>query len=82
MFLLMATISIPTSCDCERSFSRLRTINTYLRSTMSVDRLNGHSLLYIVYIIYSIYYIPIHKDIYIYVDYSYYSYYIVYIDRL
>ena len=46
MFLLMATIPI-TSCDYERSFSRLRTINTYLRSTMSVDRLNGHSLLYI-----------------------------------
>ena len=46
MLLLMATIPI-TSCDCERSFSRLRTINTYLRSTMSVVRLNGHSLLYI-----------------------------------
>ena len=46
MLLLIDTIPI-TSCDCERSFSRLRTINTYLRSTMSVDRLNGHSLLYI-----------------------------------
>ena len=46
MLLLNATIQI-TSCDCERSFSRLRTINTYLRSTMSVDRLNGYSLLYI-----------------------------------
>ena len=45
MLLLMATIPL-TSCDCERSFSRLRTINTYLRSTTSVDRLNGHSLLY------------------------------------
>ena len=46
MLLLMATIPI-TSCDCERSLSRLRTINTYLRSTMSVDPLNGYSLLYI-----------------------------------
>ena len=46
MLLLIDAIPI-TSCDCERSFIRLRTINTYLRSTMSVDRLNGHSLLYI-----------------------------------
>ena len=46
MLLLNATIPI-TSCDCERSFSRLRTINTYLRSNRSVDRLNGYSLLYI-----------------------------------
>ena len=52
MILIMANIPI-TSCDCECSFNRLKTINTYLRSSMSVYRLNGHSLLYI----------PIHKDI-------------------
>ena len=33
-----------TSYECERSFSRLRTIKTYLRSTMSEDRQNGLSL--------------------------------------
>ena len=56
MLLLMATTPV-TSCECERSFSRLRTIKTYLRSTMSEDRLNGLSLLYI------------HKDIDIDCDY-------------
>ena len=44
MLLLMATTPVTS---CERSFSRLRTIHTYLRSTMSEDRLNGLSLLYI-----------------------------------
>ena len=44
MLLLMATTPV-TSCECKRSFNRLRTIKTYLRSTMSEDRLNGLSLL-------------------------------------
>ena len=42
----MATTPV-TSCECERSFSRLRRIKTYLSSTMSEDRLNGIYLLYI-----------------------------------
>ena len=42
----MATTPV-TLYDCGRSFSRLRTIKTYLRSTMSEDILNGLSLLYI-----------------------------------
>ena len=46
MLLLMATTPV-TSCECERSFILLRTINTYLRSTMSENRLNVLSLLYI-----------------------------------
>ena len=37
MLLLMATTPV-TSCECE--LSRLRIINTYLRSTMSEDRLS------------------------------------------
>ena len=43
MLLLMATTPV-ISCECERSFSRLRTIHTYLLSTMNEDRLNGLSL--------------------------------------
>ena len=46
MLLLMAT-TLVTLCECERSFSRLRIIKTYLPSTMSEDRLNRLSLLYI-----------------------------------
>ena len=64
MLLLMATTPV-TLCECERSFNRLRIINTYLPSTMSEDRLNRLSLLYIyIYI-----YIYIHKDIEIDCDY-------------
>ena len=44
----MATTPV-TLCECERSFNLLRIINTYLPSTMSEDRLNRLSLLYIVY---------------------------------
>ena len=44
MLLLIATTPI-NSCELECSFSRLRTIKTYLRSTMSEDRLNGLYLL-------------------------------------
>ena len=40
-------VTTVTSCECERPFSQLRTIQTYLRSTMSKDRLNVLSLLYI-----------------------------------
>ena len=35
-----------SSCSCERCISRLRLLETYLRSTMSQDRLNGLALLY------------------------------------
>ena len=42
----MATNPV-TSYECERSFDRLITIKTYLRSTMSEDQQNGISLLYI-----------------------------------
>ena len=44
MILLMASTPV---ISCEHLFSRLRIIHTYLRSTMSEDRLNGLSLLYI-----------------------------------
>ena len=37
MLLLMATPV--TLCECERSFNRLRIINTYLPSIMSEDQL-------------------------------------------
>lgn len=40
----MHAISVATA---ERSFSSLRLIKSYLRSTMAQDRLNGLALLYI-----------------------------------
>ncbi|XP_057290939.1 52 kDa repressor of the inhibitor of the protein kinase-like [Hydractinia symbiolongicarpus] len=43
---ILATIPI-TSCECERSFSSLRRLKDYCRSTMTEDRLNGLSLMYI-----------------------------------
>ena len=55
MLLLMATTSV-TLCECERSFNRLRIINTYLPSIMSEDQLKIISLY-------------IHKDIEIDCDY-------------
>lgn len=36
-----------TSCECERSISTLRLLKTYLRSTMSQDRLTSLALMYI-----------------------------------
>ena len=43
---LLATIPI-TSCECERTFSALRRLKNYSRSTMTEDRLNGLALLHI-----------------------------------
>ena len=36
-----------TSCECERSFSALRRLKTYTRSTMVAERLNGLALLHV-----------------------------------
>ena len=36
-----------TSCECERSFSALRRLKNYNRSTMLEDRLNGLALMHI-----------------------------------
>ena len=58
----MATTPV-TLCECERSFNRLRIINTYLPSIMSEDQLNR---LYL--------YIYIHKDIEIDCDYIIYKF--------
>jgi hypothetical protein len=41
---LLCTLPI-TTAECERSISRLRTLKTYLRSTMGQNRLNGLALL-------------------------------------
>ena len=41
---ILATIPI-TSCECERSFSGMRRLKSYLRSTMVADRLDGLALL-------------------------------------
>ena len=41
---ILATIPI-TTCTCERCISRLRFLKTYLRSTMTQERLNGLALL-------------------------------------
>ena len=44
--LLRITCTLPgTTCSCERSISGLRTLKTYLRSTMGQTRLNGLALL-------------------------------------
>ncbi|KAL8588058.1 hypothetical protein ACOMHN_012096 [Nucella lapillus] len=43
---LVCTLPITTS-ECERSISRLRTLKTYLRSTMGESRLNGLALMQI-----------------------------------
>ncbi|XP_070180517.1 52 kDa repressor of the inhibitor of the protein kinase-like [Littorina saxatilis] len=41
---LLCTLPI-TTCECERSFSRLRVLKNYLRSTMGEDRLVGLALM-------------------------------------
>ena len=43
---ILATIPV-TSCECERTFSALRRLKDYSRSTMLGSRLNGLSLMYI-----------------------------------
>ena len=43
---ILATLPV-TSCECERSFSALRRLKNYSRSTMVEDRLNGLALLHI-----------------------------------
>ena len=45
--ILQILITIPISlASCERSISTLRNLNTYLRSTMVQDRLNGLALMH------------------------------------
>ena len=44
--LLQIMVTLPvTTCTSERSFSTLRRVKTYLRSTMGCQRLNGLALL-------------------------------------
>ena len=43
--LIHAMVLPVTSCEAERSFSALRRIKSYLRTTMKQDRLNGLALL-------------------------------------
>lgn len=43
---ILATLPI-TSCECERSFSSLRRLKDYKRSTMVEERLNGLALMHI-----------------------------------
>ncbi|KAK5649293.1 hypothetical protein RI129_000322 [Pyrocoelia pectoralis] len=43
---IMATLPV-TTCSAERSFSTLRYLKTYLRSTTSETRLNGLAMLYV-----------------------------------
>lgn len=46
--LLKIVLTIPvTTCTCERSFSALRRLKTYLRSTLISQRLNNISILHI-----------------------------------
>ncbi|EDO33687.1 predicted protein, partial [Nematostella vectensis] len=46
-FMLKILITLPiSSASCERSISSLRNLKTYLRSTMTEDRLNGLALMY------------------------------------
>ena len=44
--MLIHIVVLPvTSCEAERSFSTLRRIKSYLRTTMSNERLNGLAIL-------------------------------------
>ena len=43
---ILATLPV-TSCECERSFSALRRLKNYKRSTMVANRLNGLDLLHV-----------------------------------
>ena len=43
---LLATLPV-TSCECERTFSGLRRLKNYNRSTMVEDRFSGLALMYI-----------------------------------
>lgn len=45
MFLLFLTLPV-TTCSCERSFSALRRLKTWLRSTMGDERLSSLALLH------------------------------------
>lgn len=48
MQILKLFLILPTNtATCERSFSTLKRIKTYLRSTTSQDRLNNLAILYI-----------------------------------
>ena len=42
---ILGTVPVAT-CECERSVSPLHRLKTYMRSTMSQDRLNGLALLH------------------------------------
>ena len=46
MLKILAVLPI-TTCSCERSISLLHRMKTYLRSTMTQERLNGLALLHI-----------------------------------
>ncbi|XP_065664449.1 52 kDa repressor of the inhibitor of the protein kinase-like [Hydra vulgaris] len=43
---ILGTLPV-TSCECEMSFSVMRRLKDYMRTTMSEDRLNGLALMYI-----------------------------------
>ena len=45
MILFISAIRPSTTASNERSFSTLKRLKTYLRSTMTADRLNGLSLM-------------------------------------
>ena len=45
---ILCTVGV-TSCECERSISALRRLETFLRTTMAQDRLNGLALMHIHY---------------------------------
>lgn len=47
--LTIACVLPVTSCTCERSFSALRRLNTYMRSSMGQERLTGLALMHIHY---------------------------------
>ena len=47
--LILIAVVPSSSCSCERTISKLRLLETYLRSTMSQERLNGLALLFVHY---------------------------------
>ena len=47
-YILIIVCTMPgTTCECERTFSSLKRLKTYTRSTITQDRLSGLALMHI-----------------------------------
>ena len=46
---LLCTVGGVTSCECKPSISALRRLETYMRTTMGQERINGLALMHVHY---------------------------------